>query len=275
MAQIVAGFMMPHDPLIAAAPMAPPEDKRTACMDGFARISQRLRELEVDSVVVIGDDHYTLNGPRCVPQCMIGIGDVEGPAEPWLGIERRAIANNTALAEHIMRRGFDEGVDWAVAKTLLLDHSVVVPVHYTIAPLNGVRTIPVYLNSGIEPVIGSRRAHFIGQTIGRAVASWPGDERVAVFGTGGISHWVGTAEMGQVNEAWDREIMARVMQGDAEALIGLSDAEILREGGNGGLEIKNWICAMGAMGSLTAELIAYAAVPEWVCGCGYLELKAA
>jgi len=274
-AQIVAGFMMPHDPLIAAAPMAPPEEKRNNCMDGFARIAERIRELNVDTVVVIGDDHYTLHGPGCVPQCMIGIGDVEGPIEPWVGIERSVIENNTALAEHIMQVGFDSGVDWAVSKTLMLDHSGVIPIHYSVKPVGGVKSIPVYINSGIAPVISSRRAHQIGEVIGKAVESWGGDERVAILGTGGISHWVGMAEMGRVNEEWDHKIISCVEQGDVQSLIDISDAEIITEGGNGGLEIKNWICAMGAMGALKGELIAYEAVPEWVCGCGYMELTAA
>ena len=275
MAEIVAGFMMPHDPLISAAPMAPPETKRNNCMEAFDKIADRLRELEVDTVVVIGDDHYTLHGPGCIPMCMIGIGDIEGPIEPWVGIPRTRIANNPALAEHIMQTGFDEGVDWAVSKSLVLDHSGVVPIHYSIAPVEGVKTIPVYINSGILPVISNKRSYQIGQTIAKAVKSWGGDERVAIFGTGGISHWVGMAEMGRVNVEWDEKIMSLVQAGDAEGMIAITDEEILREGGNGGLEIKNWICAMGAMGDMTGEIIAYEDVPEWVCGCGYMELKAA
>ena len=275
MAQIVAGFMMPHDPLIAAAPMAPPEEKRKNCMDGFAKIADRIRELNVDTVVVIGDDHYTLHGPSCVPHCMIAIGDVEGPIEPWVGIPRTNIPNNPALAEHIMQTGFDNGVDWAVAKTMVLDHSGVIPIHYSVLPNEGVRSIPVYINSGIAPVISSKRAYQIGEVIGKAIASWSGDERVAILGTGGISHWVGMAEMGKVNVEWDEMIMSHVKTGNAEALMAITDEEIVRDGGNGGLEIKNWICAMGAMGNVTGEILAYEAVPEWVCGCGYMEVKAA
>ena len=40
MAEIVAGFMMPHDPLISAAPMAPPETKRKNCMEAFDKIAR-------------------------------------------------------------------------------------------------------------------------------------------------------------------------------------------------------------------------------------------
>jgi protocatechuate 4,5-dioxygenase beta chain len=275
MAQIVAGFMLPHDPLIAAIPDAPPLDQRRACMSAFDTIVARIQELQVDTVILIADDHYTMNGPACIPQCLIGIGDVEGPWEDWLNIPKRKIENNEPLAHHIMQTGFARGVDWAVAKAMTVDHSTVIPHHYAVRPAAGVKTIPVYLNSGLEPLISSRRAYQIGKVIGEAVATWSGNERVAIYGTGGISHWPGMAQMGQVNADWDRKIISHVEQGDVEALIALSDADIVRDGGNGGLEIKNWICALGALGAVRGELIAYEAIPEWVCGCGFLEMQLA
>lgn len=273
MAEIVAGFLLPHDPLIAAIPDAPQEAQRKACMEAYATIAQRIRELEVDTVIVIGDDHYTIHSPSCIPSCLIAIGDVEGPWEDWLNIERQRIPNNEALATHIMRHGLDNGVDWAVAKTICLDHSTVIPIHYAVRPAGDVRSIPVYLNSGLEPLVSSRRAYRIGRAIGEAVAAWPGKERVAIYGTGGLGHWPGMAEMGRVVPDWDRKIIRMVAQGDVESLMALDDAEILRDGGNGGLEIKNWLCALGALPGSRGRLIAYEAVVEWVCGCAYMELE--
>jgi protocatechuate 4,5-dioxygenase beta chain len=148
-----------------------------------------------------------------------------------------------------------------------------IPVHYAVRPVAGVRTIPVYINSGMEPVIPSRRAYDIGRLIGDAVATWQGSERVAIYGTGGISHWPGTSQMGRINEDWDRMVMGLVERGDVDALLALSDEDILRDGGNGGLEIKNFLCAMGAMRDVRGETIAYQAVPEWVSGLGFMELK--
>lgn len=272
MAELVSGFIVPHDPLMASMPDAPPPDKRKRCMDAFATVTRRLASLKVDTVVLIGDDHYTINGPTCIPTAMIAVGDIQGPMEPWLGIPRRQINNNEPLALHIMQHGLSHGVDWAVSKSITLDHSCMVPFHFVVSPLPDVRTIPVYLNSGIEPVIASQRAWDIGQNLGAAIRSWPGPERVAVVGTGGISHWPGMKQMGWVNEAWDHEIMEFTLKGNAAALLAIPDAEILEKGGNGGLEIKNWMCAMAACGPYTGELIAYEAVPEWVAGCGFMQL---
>ena len=273
MARIVGGFLAPHDPLITSAPDAVDKARSDKVHGAFGRIADRVRELKADTAIVIGDDHYAMFGPHCVPRCLIGIGDVDGPLEPWLGVPHGVIENNEPLARHIMQTGFDEGVDWAFAKTLTVDHSIAVPHHFVLRGNAAVKTVPIYLNAGVLPVIASRRAYQIGQSVRRAVESWPGDERVVVLGTGGVSHWVGSAGMGQVNEAFDRRLLDMVANGDVESLIALSDEQILAEGGNGCLEIKNWIFAMGVAAPESAELIAYEPTPEWITGLGFAELR--
>ncbi|WP_374526999.1 protocatechuate 3,4-dioxygenase [Novosphingobium sp.] len=276
MAQIVGGFIMPHAPhSVATPPAPPPQDKLEACQAAFDRVKERIRELEVDTVIVIGDDHYTLHGPHCIPSVLIGIGDVSGPVEPWLDVPRVPIVNNEPLARHIMSHGHNHGVDWAYAKSMVLDHSCYVPWHHAIRGLDGISMIPVYLNAGVDPLIPTRRCYEVGQAVARAVAEYEGADRVAIYGTGGMSHWPGMARMGQVNEEWDRHLVELIRGGDVEALIALSDQAILADGGNGGLELKNWVCAMGAFGECTGDIIAYQAMYEWVCGCAWAELKEA
>ena len=130
------------------------------------------------------------------------------------------------------------------------------------------------VNSGVEPLISNKRCFEIGRSMREAVLCWPGGERVAILGTGGISHWVGMKEMGRVNVEWDRMIMDAVTNGDAETLIALDDDEIIRESGNGGLEIKNWMVALGFIDKFRGETIEYQPIPEWVTGCGFMELAA-
>ena len=275
MAEIVGGFLLPHDPLISAAPDAPSPEQKNAVMQAFETVSKRIKELAVDTVIVVGDDHYTVFGPHCIPRALIVIGEADGPVEPWLGLPRVPFRTNQKLAQHIMQYGFDNGLDWAVAKDITLDHSTSVPIHYSLSQHDNVSAIPVYVNSGVEPVISSQRCYEIGQLMREAVSQWQGRERVAIFGTGGLSHWVGMAPMGQVNIDWDQQVLSAVQQGDAQKLINMSDGDILEQSGNGALEIKNWITAMGFMGESRGEVIEYQAVHEWVCGCGFAELAAA
>jgi protocatechuate 4,5-dioxygenase beta chain len=274
MAEIVAGFLFPHDPLITAQPDAAPKGKREAVTKAFQRIRARVQEVRADTVIVIGDDHYTMFGPHCIPQALIVIGDAAGPCEPWVGFPKESFRVNQPLAMHIMNYGLDTGVDWAVAKSIDLDHSTSMPIHMCVQDQPGISVIPVIVNSGVAPIIRSERCLQIGRSMREAVRGWDGADRVAIFGTGGISHWPGMAQIGRVNPEWDMKIIDHVRNNNLEALLALSDDEILEHSGNGGLEIKNWIVALGFMGDFKAELIAYQPIPEWVTGCGFMELAA-
>ncbi len=275
MAEIVGAFLIPHDPLIAVIPDAPAPHHTASITRGMEHVATRLRELEVDTVITIGDDHYGMFGPGCIPACLIGIGDVEGPLEPFLGFARAPIPNNEALAAHILRTGFDAGIGWSYARTLVVDHSCAVPYYLCYRNVPGVRMIPIYLNDGVAPYVPVALARRIGESIRDAVRSHPAHERVAVIGTGGWSHWVGAPEMGHINEVFDAQVNALIAAADIEGIASLSDATVLTAAGNGALEFRNWICAMAAAGATRGDLLSYDAVPAWVSGLGFAELHTA
>jgi protocatechuate 4,5-dioxygenase beta chain len=271
MASIVGGFCVPHDPLITGATEAADAGQAANVFAAFERVKAAVAAMQADTAVVIGDDHFAMFGTGCQPSILIGIGDVEGPIEPWLRIPRRALGTNSALATHIMDYGFRHGFDWSVAKTLSLDHSVMIPSHLALP--ESTRVIPVYISSGMTPLVRSSRCLELGRMIGDAIRAWPGNERVVVLGTGGISHWVGMADMGKVNVEFDRRIMAMVDEGDVNGLVELADADVVHQAGNGAWEIKNWIVAMAAMPGCRGSSFCYEPIPEWICGLGFTELR--
>ncbi len=276
MAEMVGGFLMPHVPAIPSGAFGADPAQVAIINQTFEVIARRTAELQADTVIIIGDDHYENFGPHCIPSCLIVTGDIDvSPHAQTLGIQGGPIPNNEPLARHILETGYAEGVDWAFAKSLNVDHSVGVPYHMSVKCHPDMKVIPIYLNCVVKPFITSRRAFQVGQSMLRAVRSWQGPERVVVFGTGGISHWVGGPGMGHVNVEFDRQILELIEQGDTEALIALSDESVLAEGGNGGLEIKNWICALGALADAKAETLAYEPIPQWTTGCGFAELRVA
>jgi protocatechuate 4,5-dioxygenase beta chain len=212
-------------------------------------------------------------GPGCIPSILIGIGDIEGPIEPWLRIARRPVLNHAPLAEHVMHFGFEQGFDWAVAKTLSLDHSTMIPIHLAV-PAN-VRAIPIYISCGVDPLIRGKRCQQLGRMLGEAVAAWPGNERVVILGTGGISHWVGMADMGRLNIEFDQRVLQMVERKDVDGLAALTDAEIVDQAGNGALEVRNWIVAMSALPRFESRILAYEPVQEWITGLGFAALEVA
>lgn len=276
MGQIVGGFLVPHDPVMFVAPEAPSQSIRERMWGAFEQCAERLAALEPTSVIIIGADHYMLFGTTCLPSYLIGTGDVDGPLDAMPGLKRSVIPNHEALATHIASDGHARGFDWAVARALTVDHAIAIPNQLIVEPLRKagrqVGTIPVYLAAGADPYIRIGRAIEVGRQIREAVESFHANERVAIIGSGGISHWVGTAEMGRVNESFDQEILDYTSRGDLAALAALTDDYILANGGNGGMEIRNWACAMSSLGAARGEILAYAAVPEWVTGLGFVQL---
>ncbi len=91
--------------------------------------------------------------------------------------------------------------------------------------------------------------------------------RVALLATGGLSHWVGTPETGRINPDWDHWVLDHIARGDVAPLTRLTWAEIERDGGNGGQEIRNWIALLGAVPGWKGEVLAYEPVAEWITGC--------
>jgi protocatechuate 4,5-dioxygenase beta chain len=273
MANLVGAFCTAHVPLIASRPGVADKKQVDHVMEAFGKIRARMVDLKIDTAIVVGDDHYTMFGPHCLPSMLIGIGDVDGPHEEWLGHERAPIANNPALAEHIMEYGFDHGFDWAVAKALSIDHSTFVPYLKIIKELDDVKMIPVYLAAGVAPLIRPKRCVQLGEMIASAVADYPGDERVAIIGTGGLSHWVGAADMGKVNEEFDHEMIDMIRRRDIDAMLALTDEYVLETAGNGAYEYRNWLVAMAAVKDYEMELLCYEPISPWVTGTTLVEFK--
>lgn len=267
MANLTGGFCVPHDPLILGAKGTAKPDQAERVFAAFEEVRQRIAALQPDAVIVIGDDHYAMFGPGCQPSILIGIGELEGPIEPWLGLERKGVRCAKVFAEFIMTYGFERGFDWAVAKTLALDHSTMIPIHLAVPA--GVPVVPIYISSGVKPFIRARRCRELGTMIGDAVRAMPGAGRAVIIGTGGISHWVGMADMGRVNETFDHSILEMVRSGDIDGLVALSDEDIIESAGNGALEIRNWIVAMAAFPLCSGTLLAYEAVVPWITGLGF------
>ena len=278
MGKIVGGFLVPHDPVMFVAPEAPAKAVAQRMWGAFETCSRRLEALKPTSVVIIGADHYMLFGTACLPQYVIGTGDVDGPIDALPGLRRGPIPTSQTLASHIAGHGHANGFDWAVARAFTVDHATGIPNQLIVDPARAagqtIGTIPVYLAASVDPTITMQRAAAVGGAIRAAVEDFPHDERVVVIGSGGISHWVGTAEMGRVNEQFDREILDYAVRGDLAALMSLSDDYILKNGGNGGMEIRQWACAMGALPGVKGEVIDYEPVPEWVTGLGFVQLHA-
>ena len=101
------------------------------------------------------------------------------------------------------------------------------------------------------------RCFDLGRALRVAVDALPGDRRVAIVASGGLSHFV-------VNEALDDAVVAAMRTGDAGVLRTLPE-ELLQEGSS---EIKNWITAVGAADGLQCEWFEYVRGYRTLAGTG-------
>ena len=167
MGRIVGGFVLPHNPLIFQNPKGAKPDQHARVMDAYAEVGRRIAALEATTAIILGTDHYVMFGPGCLPSLLIGTGDLDGPLERLRGLDRMPIADNPALVSHILETGFAAGFDWAVAKTLTVDHSVAIPYFLSVKPAGDIPLIPIYVACGVEPLVRLSRARALGRLLGR------------------------------------------------------------------------------------------------------------
>ena len=155
-------------------------------------------------------------------------------------------------------------VDTAYAEEWKFDHGIMVPLNF-LTPKYDMPIIPVNINCQGPPLTPLNRVWEFGLALRRACDSV--SEKVALVGTGGISHWPATPDSGKINEPWDREFLDRLMRNDKASLLSYSDEETNQEAGQGGFEIRTFIaCAAAAQGA--GELQFYTAeLPIFAVGC--------
>ncbi len=169
-----------------------------------------------------------------------------------------------------MSEGLEHGVDFASSAELPLDHAEVVPLSYLMPKWN-IPIVPIVVNAFAPPMPSLKRCVQVGAFVREVIERWPERKRVAVMGTGGLSHWVGLPETGRVNAEFDRWFMDCLVGGrGAEVIAKYPKAEELEQvAGNGGQEVRDWLAVAGAMPvSLKPRVLAYEPIPG--CGIGVM-----
>jgi protocatechuate 4,5-dioxygenase beta chain len=92
----------------------------------------------------------------------------------------------------------------------------------------------------------SSRCYRLGQVIGRAIASWPRDERVVVMSAGGLSHQLDGERAGFINKEFDLQFMDSMITNPAWAAKYLS-TELVELSGTQGVALMNWLVARGSL----------------------------
>lgn len=253
-----------------------------------------------DAVIVVGSNHFRGLWLDLMPAFTIGVGECVMSGES--GTPEGRLAVDVELARHLCGSLIAAEFDVAFSTHLQVDHGVSHAVQYV---LDGVDApvVPIVVNVFAPPLPTLARCEAFGRCIGTAIAGDGTTKRVAVIGSGGLSHllpfpawdapvtdddrfmvevftngrnrWreldqrrreIIRAAAPRVATGFDEQLLDLVAAGRLDELTGWSQERLVGEGGNGANEVRTWLVMAGACGHQRARVLAYSPMPEWLTG---------
>jgi aromatic ring-opening dioxygenase catalytic subunit (LigB family) len=264
MSLVFAGVCSHAPGITGRAHMADPAIMREF-HDAYRGMAGELAAARPDALIVIAAEHFANFFMNNMPAFAVGMADgYRGPIEDpqWIGIPRTRIPGNAALSRRLIG-DMMQTVDLSYAEEWKFDHGIMVPLSF-LTPQYDLPIIPMNINCQGPPLAPLHRAWALGEALRRAADLAP--ERIAVVGTGGISHWPATPDSGKINEAWDREFLRRWGTNDKPAMLSYTDETTLREAGQGGFEIRTFI-SIAAAARGQGRVQHYRPIPIFAVGC--------
>lgn len=246
----------------------------------FAALREQVQAYRPDALIMIGDDQGDMFDMANNPTFSLYTG-----SDPIWGVSAQApfrapveestkvvfqnhVELSNVLLKGLVKRGFDmanvaqfdargnpqRGVSHMVAN--------LVP---EVDPRGEIPIICVFLNEYYPPLPSAQRCAQLGEAIADTLADRP--ERVAIYASGGLSHFPGEYNVGWIDKALDQWILERLERNDLDALKHLFtfDSDNMRAGTG---EVRAWIAVAAAM-NRPATVLEYVPAHCTVTGCGF------
>jgi OH-DDVA oxygenase len=279
--------MRRHENLAERSALEARTRHHAACQAAIARVAETWKEANPDVCVVFGNDQRELVLPQMQPAYTIyhgesfwngplpkeraatlppGIVEAEWANRPAERTEYKALPD---LAIQLIERGLDNGWDFA-ASSEWPDH--VSPHHHLGTPHafayilrrvmedRAVPLLPIITNTFFPPNQPRPwRCFELGQLVHRVLTEWKRDVRVAVIGSGGMSHFV-------INEEFDDALFKAIQNKDAAYLRAIPP-NLMNDGTS---ELLNWVSASGCLfqTGLSGKVIDYVPCYRTEAGTG-------
>ena len=277
MAEIVAGAAMSHVPLagVAVDKGMTEEPYFKPVFDGFEKSKAWIRELNPDVVILVYNDHASAFSLEVIPKFAIGCAaEFEIADEGWGPRPLPKVIGHPKLAWHMAQSLILDEFDMTIVNKLAVDHGLTVPMSLMFGQPEAwpCPVIPVLIDVIQYPPPTGNRCYQLGRAIRKAVASFPEDLKVVIFGTGGMSHQLQGPRTGLVNKEFDNAFLDAF--GPApESLVGIDHERYLREAGSEGIELVMWLTMRGALADDVREVHRLYHVPISNSGFGHLILE--
>jgi Catalytic LigB subunit of aromatic ring-opening dioxygenase len=247
----------------------------------LAVLRGQLRAYRPDALIMIGDDQGDLFDDVNNPTFSVYTGN-----EPIWGLSGRdpfgtpleertkiVFRPHGELARHLLRglikRGFDVAnigrFDPRGNPARGVSHMVsnLVP---EVDPALEIPLVCVFLNEYYPPLPSAARCAQLGTAIAEALRDRP--ERIAIYASGGLSHFPGMYNAGWIDQPLDHWILERLERNDLDALQHLFtfDSDAMRSGTG---EVRAWISVAAAM-NRPATRVEYVPAHCAQTGCGFV-----
>lgn len=251
MGKIIAGIGTSHVPSIGGAY----DRGRTQTpawkplFDAYVPVREWLREIKPDVAIMVYNDHGADFFFDKYPTFAVGCADQYAIADEGFGTRPLpAIPGDLAFSQHLCRSLVYDEFDITICQKMAVEHGFLVPMHlcFDHDETWPVASVPIAVNVLQHPLPTVRRCFRLGQAIRRAVESDERDLRVAIIGTGGMSHQLTGKHFGDMQRDSDLDFLDRI-ENDPESLIGLTHQTLMEKFGVEGIELIMWLVMRGAL----------------------------
>lgn len=277
MARITAGIGCSHIPVLGFAfdHNKEGEDYFKPAFDGFDWTHQWIQDEKPDVVILVYNDHASAFDMKIIPTFAIGCGESYVPADEGFGARPvPVVEGHPDLAWHVAQSLILDEFDMTIINEMEVDHGLTVPLSMMFGHVDAwpCKIIPLAVNVVTYPPPSGNRCWLLGEAIARAVASFPGDLNVQIWGTGGMSHQLQGPRAGLINREWDNMFLDKLI-GETDELRQIPHIEYLRETGSEGIEMVMWLIMRGALGKSTRCLHRHYHVPVSNTALGHIVLQ--
>ncbi|MEJ2434626.1 MAG: gallate dioxygenase [Pseudolabrys sp.] len=251
MAKIIGAVAASHTPTIGFAYDRHKQNDPVwkPIFEAFEPVQEWLAAKKPDVLFVIFNDHVTSFFFDHYSAFALGIGDSYTVADEGGGARSLPpVKGHTGLAHHIGASLVADEFDMSFFQGKPLDHGCFSPLSmmWPHEPQWPGAIVPLQVGVLQFPIPSARRCYKLGQSLRKAIESYPEDLKVALVATGGLSHQVHGERAGFNNTAWDEQFLD-LIEKDPGALTRMRLADYAQLGGMEGAEVIMWLVMRGAL----------------------------
>lgn len=277
MAEIIGGIGTSHVPSIGVAidrGLTETPDWKPF-FDGYDAAKDWMREARPDIAVVIFNDHGNTFFLDRVPTFAVGVAESYKPVDEGWGPRdipdfEGAVDFSWAFVDKLVERHFDP----LVCREIEVDHGLQVPMELMFGRPEKwpVKIVPIWVNTVQYPIPTPQRCWEMGEVLREAIESWPGNERVVIMGTGGLSHQLQGTRAGFINREADLAWLDGIAK-DPEHYRNMTREDYVEQFGSEGAELIMWLVMRAAMNHDVKLIHKHYFAPASMTGAGMVLLE--